>query len=419
MERRASNTLSQSGQKYSYTGIASVSLRNVSSRRSSSCSLYVPRWAESRSSCRQLLAAACLVVLSLSSLGFGPPVLVDGGNPPLRLFPSQMEAIADLANAPAVSARAALLADAVTGAVISEKNAHEPLPPASTTKIMTALIALEGCQLNDLVQVPAEALEIGEASMGLLPGEKVTVEDLLFGLLLVSGNDASVTIAVHTAGSVDSFVALMNERAVTLGLEVTHYANPHGLDAPGHVSSAADLLALTRAALQHAEFAEIVAAPQATVAGRVLYSTNELLSTYEGANGVKTGTTDEAGQCVVASASRHGASAIAVVLGSEDRFTDAAALLDHFFASYIWRELTLPRGRLAVLRGSEGTSWSLSAAQAPSAMLPAWQWPLVRTVISVNPAKLGNAKESVGSVRFIIGRQVLGEVPLMGVARGE
>jgi D-alanyl-D-alanine carboxypeptidase (penicillin-binding protein 5/6) len=330
-----------------------------------------------------------------------------------------MGAIGDLANTPAVSARAVLLADAVTGTTLCEKRSREPLPPASTTKIMTALVALERGNLADLVTVPAEALEVGEASMGLVLGERLSVEDLLYGLLLTSGNDASVAIAMYIAGSVDGFVALMNERAETLGLEATHYANPHGLDAPGHLTSAADLLTVTRAALQYDEFARIVATPQATVAGRLLFNTNELLSTYDGANGVKTGTTDEAGQCVVAAASRNGGLAIAVVLGSEDRFSDAAALLDHYFANYAARELPLPRGRLAILRDSEGTRWSLLAGQQQSTLLPLWQWPWVRTIVSIDPDMLGSAKEPVGSVRYSIGQLLLQEVPLMGVARGE
>jgi hypothetical protein len=165
--------------------------------------------------------------------------------------------------------------------------------------------------------------------MGLAASEVLTVRDLLYGLLLPSGNDAAVALAEHVAGSEDAFVKLMNEAAAVLGLAETHFANSHGLDDSEQRSSAADLLKLAEADLAFPLFAEIVAQPSAYAAGRSLVNTNQLLGIYRGADGVKTGTTTAAGECLVASATRGGHRLLAVVLGSTDRYGDAEKLFDY------------------------------------------------------------------------------------------
>ena len=234
---------------------------------------------------------------------------------------------------PQVSATAAIVAGGDVGQPLAGKNIHERLAMASTTKIMTALLVLERANLDDAVTISPTAL-VGGSSMGLQAGEVVTVEDLLWGLLLQSGNDAAVALAEHVAGSEANFVALMNERAVQLGLADTHFANPHGLDDPEHASSAYDLWVLAEAAMKFPVFQEIVASRSHVAAGRTLLNINELLDRYPGADGVKTGTTQAAGQSLVASVTRDGHRSMAVVLGSEDRYADAAAIFDHYFASY-------------------------------------------------------------------------------------
>ena len=176
---------------------------------------------------------------------------------------------------------------------------------ASTTKIMTALLVLEQANLNDVVTVFPAAL-VGEASMGLVAGESLTVEDLLWGLLLRSGNDAAAALAEHVAGSQQAFVDLMNQRAAELGLTSTHFANPHGLDAPDHYSSAEDLWRLAELAMANPAFRTMVATQSHEAAGRQLFNINELLGLYPGADGIKTGTSDAAGQCLVGSASQDG-----------------------------------------------------------------------------------------------------------------
>ncbi|MCD6289709.1 MAG: D-alanyl-D-alanine carboxypeptidase [Anaerolineae bacterium] len=357
-----------------------------------------------------------ILVLALSVLwalvGFGPPVLTGGATralPGWRLYPGQVRALAVSRRMPPVTARAAVLADAKTGQILLSKNPDQPLPPASTTKVMTALIVLERGHLDDVVTVPADAL-IGEASMGLRAGERITVHDLLYGMLMVSGNDAAMALADYVAGSAKAFATLMNQKAAQLGLTHTHFVNPHGLDAPGHLASATDLLTIARAGLKNKLFAKIVSTPRARIAGRLLINRNQLLTTYPGADGVKTGTTDAAGQCLVASATRQGHRAIAVVLGSQDRYADARALLDHYFTYFGWRKLTLPPGELSRVHWSDGRVRELAATSEPEVLLPRWQWPLVHAVCEISGD--GTAGSPAGQAIFRVGPKTIAEVPL-------
>jgi D-alanyl-D-alanine carboxypeptidase len=187
---------------------------------------------------------------------------------------------------------------------------------------------------------------VGGATMGLAVGDVVTVTDLLWGLLLPSGNDAATALARHVGGSVDNFVAAMNARAEVLGLSQTHFVNAHGLDAQGHVSSAADLLTLTRELWGYPLFRSMVGTARVQWNGRDLSSTNEWLTTFDGATGVKTGTTDEAGECLVASVERDGRTVLLVIMGSQARYEDATKLYDAFRTAYAWdtangRELSI------------------------------------------------------------------------------
>ena len=272
---------------------------------------------------RQMVRHFFLSLSLLALTGFGPPVISDGAYPPLRLSPEQIDAVAVLRRPPQVSASAALLYDVDAGEMLYSLRADEPLPPASTAKLMTALLSFERAGLEDVVTVSAIAAGTEGSRMELSQGEQLTVKQLLYGLLLPSGNDAAVALAEHISGDTAKFVALMNERAQSLGLTGTRFANPHGYDDPLMVSTASDLLRLTQAALRYPVFREIIATSDAEIAGHSLRNTNELLGILPGADGVKTGTTDRAGECLVASISRHGHRLIAVLLGSSERYIDA------------------------------------------------------------------------------------------------
>ena len=306
--------------------------------------------------------------------GFSGPRLVDNDAVPARrLSVGQLRAAAEAQQLPPLSAKAFLVYDVDAEKILFARASNQALPPASLTKLMTALLVLEAGNLDAPVTVRADAL-IGDATMGLRAGEVRTVVDLLYGLLIPSGNDAAMALARHTAGSVDAFVARMNERAVELGLAQTTFANPHGLDAENHLSSAADILTLTRRNLEYPLFREIVSQASITVGGHPLRNTNRLLGTLAGADGVKTGTTDLAGQCLVASVTRDGHRLLIVILGSRDRYADARALYAVYDASFAWAQGD--PNALSVLNrvtGGDGTLWYLGAQDpAPEFLLHQW-----------------------------------------------
>lgn len=352
----------------------------------------------------------CLL-LSCLSLGFGPPVLTDSDLGNIRLYPHQIEAIAALA-IPAVTAQAAIVSDVTSGQVLAEKNAHQRLAPASTTKIATALVALQQGQLEEQIVIPESALIEG-AQMGLSPGQVVTLEELLYGLLLPSGNDAAMAIAQHIGGSVDGFVAMMNQEAEALGLTDTHFANPHGLDAPDHYSSAYDLMVMARQALANPTFARIVSTPEYTFRGRRLTNRNELLGNYPGADGVKTGTTSTAGECLVASATRQGHQVLVVVLGSQDRYGDASTLLNYYFDHYAWYPLETGSGPLNRFRDAEGAWHTFGLKDKAEVFLPRWQRPLLRCFRQINnEGRVAGASDPVGTAFFSVGPWPQAQLPL-------
>lgn len=244
----------------------------------------------------------------------------------------------------APSADAYLLLDETSGMVLVEKNGWERRPPASLVKIMTALIALERGRLEDQVDVDVNYMEMPSSTvMGLLPGERISLKDLLYGLMLPSGNDAAVAVAKHIAGSERIFVDMMNRRARELGLRDTYFANPHGLDFGRYgqgYSTAYDLALLSRQAMSLPAFREIVATLSWTARGKdetyEMLNRNLLLYNYDGADGVKIGYTRRAGQTLVGSVTKNGHRVYAVVLGSQHRMTDAVRLFDYVFQRYKW-----------------------------------------------------------------------------------
>ncbi len=249
--------------------------------------------------------------------------------------------------APSLAGEAAVLMDARNGQVLYAKNMHKRMYPASTTKILTALLALEKGNLDELVTVPEEACRAGGSAIGLQAGERLTLRDLLYALLLASANDAAVAIADHLAGSVENFSGLMNEKASSLGAADSHFTNPHGLPDPGHYTSAYDLALIARCAMQNPTFREmvktrlkIISRPEADRSKgppqEHLWNHNRLLERYQDATGIKTGYTVEAGQCLVASAQREQRELIAVVLDSQGEavYDAARQLLDYGFNNF-------------------------------------------------------------------------------------
>lgn len=240
------------------------------------------------------------------------------------------------------SAASAIVIDAQHGTVLLSHQAEVERPMASTTKVMTALLALEECDLTELVTAGHNAFGVPGTSIYLSEGETLTMEDMLYGLMLASGNDAAVAIAEHIDGSVAAFCERMTARARELGCEHTVFLTPHGLPQDGHYTTAHDLALIAREAMKNETFRQIVSTTRATIPwegreyDRILNNKNKLLTTYPGATGIKTGYTRAAGRCLVSSAQRDGMELICVVLNCADWFDESARLLDAAFAEYGW-----------------------------------------------------------------------------------
>lgn len=245
---------------------------------------------------------------------------------------------------PPVRAWAALVMDASAGTVMAAVNAHLRLPMASTTKIMTALVALQRGQLTDVIRVPRTAFnyESDATVMGLRPGQVVTLRVLLYGLLLPSGADAANTIAIHYGGSEAGFVSLMNQEAAMLGMRDTHYVNAHGLTAPNHYSSAYDLAVLAEYVSYLPDLMKIVGAQSYTWQGHMLVNANKVLFWYRGLDGIKPGYTYRAGICQVLDARRGGRHIVVVLLHTPDLVIDARNLLNFGLRDFSWQNSDYP-----------------------------------------------------------------------------
>ena len=265
---------------------------------------------------------------------------------------------ASAAEAPEVSARAAVLISADTGEIVFGLNASEKLPMASTTKIMTALLCLESGGLFDEFVADSQAIKVEGSSMGLREGDIVTKYALCCGMLLPSGNDAANAAAVRIAGSIEGFVKMMNDRARSMGLSKTCFATPSGLEGEGHGSSAADMAMLARQALKNELFRGICSQESIKVSfgdppyDRWLKNTNKLLSMYDGVYGVKTGFTDEAGRCLVSACERDGKDLICVTLNDRNDWDDHIAMYEYGYGAVRQLELELPEGITADIAGS-------------------------------------------------------------------
>ena len=243
-----------------------------------------------------------------------------------------------------VLSKVAIIYDRNSGTVIWGKNENAPVPMASTTKIMTAIVMLEQIEierLNEEVIVSKEAANTIGSRLGLHTGDKITYNDLLYGLMICSGNDAAVEIAISIAGSVENFANIMNQKAKELGLENTHFVTPHGLDRDGHYTTAKELAIITDYALKNPKIVQVVSTREYTVNIngnlKTITNTNELLGYLDGVNGVKTGYTSKAGRCLVTSVTRDDFDIITVVLGADTRkirTQDTIKLVEYTYKNY-------------------------------------------------------------------------------------
>ena len=335
---------------------------------------------------------------------------------------------ADLESAtspPPDSAKAMVLLDAQSGKLLAAHNEHERLPMASTTKIMTALIAIEELSPDHVVTVPREAVGIEGSSIYLYEGEQITVQTLLHALLLSSANDAAMALALEISGSIPAFAAKMNEKAHTLGLFDTHFTNPSGLHEEEHYTSASNLAFLAAAALSNEAFAKIVAtrrytaAQNGTDATRLFLNHNRLLRTFEGAIGVKTGFTKAAGRCLVSAAEREGLTLICVTLSCPDDWRDHTSLLDWGFSQYERVTLSPATFSLPVIGGSLESV--VICAEAPLALtLPRQRGEISRT-IELPRFLYGtfSSKTPVGKAIYRLNGVKIGEIPLVTTAASE
>jgi D-alanyl-D-alanine carboxypeptidase (penicillin-binding protein 5/6) len=355
-----------------------------------------------------------VVLAALLANPAGSPLASDGppGAAGQRMVAGQGVAGQGVAG-PAVQAKAAILADESTGQVLFERNGEAARAMASTTKVMTALLTLERLDERRVVVIGSGPPRVGEESLQLHEGERLTVRQLLLGLLVKSANDAGEALAEAVDGSEAAFVRRMNREAAALRLGATRYVTPYGLDRPGHQTSARDLARLWEVAMRRADFRSLVATRAARIPGsplslRRFVTTNQLLGSYRWTVGGKTGFTNRAGRCLVASASRGGRRLVAVALGSPDAFADVRALFEYGFSKFV-RVRLARRGQ--PVSTAPGRPAELQVDADADALVRLDQLTQVRLVPGPGPA-------GAASAWFVGGGRRLVRVPLARVAAG-
>nr|WP_326213310.1 D-alanyl-D-alanine carboxypeptidase family protein [uncultured Oscillibacter sp.] len=307
-----------------------------------------------------------------------------------------------------VSASAAVLMDMDSGRVLYERNAGARMLIASTTKILTALVAIRDGNLSDTVKVSREAAYTEGSSMYLKEGEELTLETLLYGLLLCSGNDAAVAVAEHVGGSVEGFVERMNETALELGMEDSSFANPNGLDDEEHYSTAYDMALLARAAMGNETLVRIASTRTATIGGRTMTNHNKLLRYMDGCLGLKTGYTRAAGRTLVSCAERNGQRLIAVTLQDGNDWADHQSLYDYGFSAY-------PAKRMAQLGHEVAEEAGIPLIAADSFAWPLAQGEALETSVKLERDLTGplRAGTRVGKAVFSLNGKEVGRVGLL------
>lgn len=320
-----------------------------------------------------------------------------------------------------VSAQSAIVMDGDQGQVLWEKNADKQSLIASTTKIMTALVVLEHAALEDPVTVASEAVGIEGSSMYLKAGEALTVQDLLYGLMLSSGNDAAVALSIHVAGSPEAFAELMNAKAQELGLKNTHFANPNGLDSEENYATARSLGQLAVAAMKNDSFRTIVSTKKYNCTDHFMTNHNKLLWQYEGAVGVKTGFTKHAGRILVGSAERNGRRLVSVTINAPSDWSDHKQMLDYGFSCYSPRLLVTQGqqvGFVEVVSGTQDQIPLVATEDVSFSMLPDEEAELrVETETFVYaPVSQGQA---LGTLQVFVGDRLISEQTVLAGAAVE
>ncbi len=326
---------------------------------------------------------------------------------------------------PNISAKNAIAIEVSTGRILYEKNPNEKVPMASTTKIMTAIVALEQNLIDDTVVVSNNAAWTGGSSVNLKKDDEIELSELLYGLMLNSGNDAAVAIAEHTSGTVSEFAKLMNEKAKEIGAFNTNFVTPHGLDSPEHYSTAYDMAIITKYALNNPTIRKLVSTSHYTMKfkngkTKELSNTNPLLSFYEGANGVKTGYTGLAGKCLVASAKRDDMEIIAVLLGdptSKARINDSVKILDYCFNNYKLYDLRKLYPLNFSIEIKKGTCPNIKPIYESSLFLPLTDLEknniTVRKILKEDIVAPLEINEPLGTIQFLIGNETVSEINIL------
>ena len=292
-----------------------------------------------------------IILLFLICIFISPYVLADDLSPSDDVFDiseilndiDSIETNSDISQLPTINSRAYVVIDRKSNTILIGKNENQKKKMASTTKIMTALVVIEHCTLSDTVEISKKSASTGGSRLGLKTGDKITVYDLLYGLMMRSGNDAAVALAEHVASSINNFANLMNEKAKTLGLTNTHFVTPHGLDEDEHYTTAYELAILSNYAMNNEIFAKIVGTKNYTITingySKNISNTNELLGNLTGVYGVKTGFTNGANRCLVTACKRNNMDIICVVLGADTkrfRTQDSIKLIEYAFKNFTY-----------------------------------------------------------------------------------
>jgi len=325
-----------------------------------------------------------------------------------------------------IGARAYMLMESTTGRPLAEKNAQEQLPMASTTKIMTAILAIEEGDPNEVVTVSKECQGIEGTSIYLRAGETLTMQELVYGLMLASGNDAACAIAHHLGGSIEGFAEMMNCKAKEIGAKNTNFVTPHGLPCEGHYTTAEDLARIACYAMNLEEFRKIVSTRNLDLPAdedspaRYLRNKNKLLSQYEGGNGIKTGYTDAAGKCLVGGAERSGMQLVSVVLNDRQMFPDSMALLDYGFDKYSMVQIVTNGELLGQIGIENGVENTVEFAVNEDICLPlrADEGNMIEKKINITTDKLAAPiaeNTTVGTLEVYLYGEKIKEIPLYTV----
>jgi len=358
------------------------------------------------------VAAIVLAFSTLFTMGLGPVRLSDGDWPQRPLDRQQIVSLRETPF-PELTAAAVLAANTTTGRILYARNEHERRSPASLTKIVTAIVAVERGDLDRKITIKKEDLAV-YSMIGMEVADEYTLHDMIYFVLITSDNAASLAIA-RTLGGGDPkvFVGWMNEKVAEWGLQNTHFTNPHGFDAENNYTSAYDMAVIALRAMQYPWFAEIVGLAQKDIANWRLRSTNQMLTTYPGAVGVKTGTEVLAGECLITLVRRPEGEYLVVVLGSQDRYQDSTRLLDYYYSTLSELHVYLPETPQNRYRDAQG-QWRAFALREPLIYLVDRR--LMGTELFFRqieaPSGPRSAEQPIGALRIFLGGQLLDEAPL-------